>query len=176
MKCKRPTFIIALLALSVCLGLSSCLSQSPQSDIEQTDSNNSSITDDSSTPTITDNDIYPLQGGFADEGMLNSGDYHEFTADSSEYTVKLVFKANEVLTDVHFYSLEYGDNGALAVSEELYTLSELTPDKPLVTGVVFYGSMTTYGISFTDSDGQTHHCAVSLSGEDGSLLMNEYTP
>ncbi len=118
-------------------------------------------------------DNAPIQGAFADEDVLSSGNYHEFIADDSEYMVKLIFRANEVLKDVHFSSLEYDDNGTLGVAEKLYTLSELTPDKPLVTGVVFYGSMTTYGISFVDADNQKHYCAVYISGQDGALMVEE---
>ncbi len=124
--------------------------------------------------TATNNNAYPISAGFADWDILSSGNYHEFIIEDSEYTVKLIFRANEVLTDVRFTSLEYSENGTYSVAKELYTLSELTPDRPLVTGVVFYGSMTTYGISFVDATGQAHHCAVSISGQDGALLINEY--
>ncbi len=132
------------------------------------------IYDKIANSSAPNNDAYPIGAGFADEDMLSSGNYHEFIADGSEYTVKLIFVANEALTDVRFTSLEYGDDGTYSVADELYTLPLLTADKPLVTGVVFYGSMTAYGISFTDADGRTHYCFVSISGQDGALLMNEY--
>ncbi len=182
MKYKKPTFIIVISALALCLGLTVCLFSNPRTNAEEPNPNGSIINDDDKNPPVSDdknppvsnNDIYPLQGGFANEDMLKDGNYHEFITENSEYTVKLFFKANEALTDIRFSLLEYGDSGTLNVAKELYTLPKLTPDKPLVTGVVFYGSMTTYGISFTDSNGQTHRYAIQTSGKDGSLLMNEY--
>ncbi len=116
----------------------------------------------------------PIKGYFADEEILNSDNYHEFISDDSEYTTKLVFKANEKLTDVVFSALNYDMNGTYYVEKELYTLPELNPDKPLVAGVVFYGDMTAYGISFKDDNGNEHNYAVLISGKDGSLVMNEY--
>ena len=43
-----------------------------------------------------------------------------------------------------------------------------------MAGVVFYGDMTTYGISFVDEEGNERYYAVSLSGMNGALVLNEY--
>jgi len=115
----------------------------------------------------------PITVEFAPEHFLHTGNYHEFIADDSEYMTRLVFHPGEVLRNISFHSLQY-ELGTYVVSEELYALPALSPDKPLVTGVVFYGSMTTYGISFTDADGYARHFAVYTSGMDGSLILQEY--
>ena len=117
----------------------------------------------------------PITAGFADEQLLSNGNYHEFIADDSEYMVKLAFRSGESLKNVRFYSLQY-EGGTYGIMEELHTLSELSPDVPLVTGVVFYGDMTTYGISFTDAGGRERHFAVSISGRNGALVLEEYFP
>ena len=36
--------------------------------------------------------------------------------------------------------------------------------------------MTTYGISFTDADGNIRHYAIYTSGKDGALLLAPYEP
>ena len=36
--------------------------------------------------------------------------------------------------------------------------------------------MTTYGIRFTDAEGEEHSYYVYISGMDGSLIFEEYTP
>ena len=118
----------------------------------------------------------PIQVRFADEKTLNGGKYEEFIADDSEHMVKLLFIADEVLTNVQFSLLAPGDTSAYDVTETLYTMDQMTPDMPFVAGVVFYGDMTSYGISFTDAEGQEHHFATYISGRNGSLVLDEYTP
>ena len=110
---------------------------------------------------------------FASEQLIGSGNYHEFIADDSKYTVKIAFYTNDVLGNVKFNSLQWNGT-SYSVEKELYTLSALSPYKPLVTNVVFYGDTTTYGISFTDKNNNERHFAVYLSGMDGSLVMSEY--
>ena len=51
---------------------------------------------------------------------------------------------------------------------------ELSASWPLVAEVVFYGDLTTYGVSFTDEYGAERHFALSMSGLDGSIVSSEY--
>lgn len=113
----------------------------------------------------------PITAKFADSNLR--GDYHKVVVDDSEYMVKVVFSANEKLSNVQFTSLTFADDG-YAVSEVYQTLPELTPGKPLVACVSFPGIMSVYGISFTDSSGNHRSFAVSTSGRDGSLVFEEY--
>ena len=117
----------------------------------------------------------PIAAIPAEERLLNGLQYHEYIRDSSEHTVKLLFLPSETLKDVRFTSLQY-ENGSMAVAEELYSLPELSPDMPLVVGVLFYGDLTTYGISFTDTNGVQRYFSVYISGRNGALEMVEYTP
>lgn len=119
--------------------------------------------------------ILPITADFASDALLSGKDYHEALTNDSEYAVKLLFRANEALTDVYFSALSYEDGGKIG-EEKLLSVPELRPDNPLVVSVVFYGDMTTYGISFTDADGNARHFAVSLSGRDGSVVLREYMP
>ena len=131
---------------------------------------------DIAAATDQDREPAPIWVQFANEETLSGREYQSFVADSSEFTVNLLFSSSEVLHDVQFSSLGYDDNGAYEVQECLYTLEEITPDLPFVAGVVFYGDMTAYGISFTDAQGQSHHFAVFISGRNGSVLLEEYEP
>ena len=88
-------------------------------------------------------------------------------------TVLLLFHAHEALTNVRVESLT--PNGVAYMPEQtLYTLPLLTPEKPLVIGVVYYGDMTAYGLSFTDATGTERHFAAYMSGRNGMLLLEEY--
>ena len=126
---------------------------------------------------LTDTGVLePISVDYAEEALLNSEDtYHKFTAEDSEYTSWIAFEAKEILENVNIEVLQYNEE-TYEVDEVLYELTELTPEKPLVAGVVYYGDMTTYGISFKDSNENMYHYAVYMSGKDGSILLEKYTP
>lgn len=115
----------------------------------------------------------PITAVFGTDELLYGKVCHEYLSDSSDYAVKLMFTANEVLTDVCFASLQY-ENGSYVLLEELDSFSELRPETPFVAEVAFYGDMTTYGISFTDSDGNIRSFAVYISSRNGALVLDEY--
>ena len=98
----------------------------------------------------------------------------EYIVDDSEYTVRIAFRAEEPLRDVTFCSMEYGET-AMEVSEILYAQDSLSPGQTLIIGVVFYGDMTTYSISFTDSTGAVKSYSIYMSGRNGALILSEYT-
>ena len=60
-----------------------------------------------------------------------------------------------------------------AAGGDLYTLPALDVQTALVIGVVFYGDLTTYGISFTDAGGAVHQYMLYISGRNGSLVMQK---
>ena len=59
-------------------------------------------------------------------------------------------------------------------ARELYTLTSLTPERPLVVTMVFYGDTPNNGISYVDANGQVRRFALGQSGMDGSLYLNEF--
>ena len=50
-------------------------------------------------------------------------------------------------------------------------LPTLTPERPLVLGMTFFGSTPHYGISFLDEKGEHKRFFIDQSGEDGSVLL-----
>jgi len=115
----------------------------------------------------------PLTAYFAD--VIDSIDAGccDVVVDNSEYIMtRIAFRANERLNNVKFTTLQYGDT--YEVEKEHYWIHWLEEDEYFVAGVVFYGDMTTYGISFVDEDGEERYYAVSISGMNGALVMNEY--
>lgn len=125
--------------------------------------------------TAQPEDPAPLWVCFADEDTL-SGSCRQFIAEDSPYLVKLLFTPTQVLTDVRLSLLAPGDSSAYQEAETLHTLDEITPQEPLMAGVVFYGDMTAYGLSFTDAHGQARHFAVHISGRNGAPILEEYAP
>ena len=111
---------------------------------------------------------------YADYAQESFNAYHAYWSDETDCITAIGFTPGEKLTDVKFGLLDWFETESWQMSEVLYTMDELDPDRAFLAQVVFWGDMTTYGISFTDADGAVRHFAVSISGKDGSLICQEY--
>ena len=83
----------------------------------------------------------------------------------------LVWKANTTLKDFKFLAMDESEE--LKVEKTLYSLSELTPDKPLVVATYINDATVNRGISFTDSNGDTVYYVIELSMKDGSYTLSK---
>ncbi len=104
---------------------------------------------------------------------LEKTDCHLYAAEESVYTQFLFFRAYETLSDLRFMRMDLTEDG-LQPGEVLYKQADLSPEKPLAIGVVFYGDLTTYGLSFRDAEGTLHQYKIYSSGRNGSLCMEAY--
>ena len=111
---------------------------------------------------------------YADSAAESFNAYHAYWSDETDYITAIGFTPAEKLTNVRFGLLDWFETESWQMAEELYTMDEIDPDHAFLAQVVFWGDMTTYGISFTDADGAERHFAVSISGKDGSLICQEY--
>lgn len=118
----------------------------------------------------------PVTLCFADDATMRDGEpYQEYMVDDTQYTVEICFYANETLRDVEFVMLQPNET-SYTETEKLYKTDTVPAQSSLVLGIVFWGDMTTYGISFTDADGNIRHYAIYTSGKDGALLLAPYEP
>lgn len=115
---------------------------------------------------------WPISAAFA-EDCPPPDVHYRFTAEENEYTVWIVFRAYAPLTDVRLVSLNMAAEEGFAMEETLCTLDALTPDAPLLAGVVFPGDMSACGLLFTDEAGAQRLFSVSISGRNGMLLLEE---
>ena len=122
---------------------------------------------------LTEPALAPIYADYAEESF---NAYHAYWSDETDYITAIGFTPAEKLTNVRFGLLDWFETESWQMSEELYTMDEIDPDHAFLAQVVFWGDMTTYGISFTDADGAERHFAVSISGKDGSLICQEYAP
>ena len=122
---------------------------------------------------LTNPALAPIHADYAEESF---NAYHAYWCDETDYITSIGFTPTETLTDVRFGLLDWFETESWQMVEVLYTMDELDPDRAFLAQVVFWGDMTTYGISFTDAEGQPRHYAVSISGRDGSLVCTEYLP
>ncbi len=99
-----------------------------------------------------------------------------FTADNSDYETEVVFHAIGDIYDFAFCevsNIDYSDSGEFTYElVPKYTTDALTEDSPLVVTMTFWGDIPSYGITYTDSEGTAHSALISLSGEDGSVVLN----
>ena len=117
---------------------------------------------------------YPLfTADFAFPELLASGDFARCNVDDGEYSIKLMILPHETLRDVRFEKLMWVEDG-YEVECTYDIFPELSAAWPLVADVVFYGDMTTYGVSFTDEYGAERHFSLFMSGMDGSIVASEY--
>ncbi|MBQ4551215.1 MAG: hypothetical protein IJA49_09005 [Oscillospiraceae bacterium] len=122
---------------------------------------------------LTNPPLAPIHADYAEESF---NAFHAYWCDETDYITAIGFTPAEKLTDVKFGLLDWFETESWQMAEVLYTMDELDPDHAFLAQVVFWGDMTTYGISFTDADGAERHYAVSISGRDGSLVCSEYIP
>ena len=120
---------------------------------------------------LTEPALAPIYADYAQESF---NAYHAYWSDETDCITAIGFTPGEKLTDVKFGLLDWFETESWQMSEVLYTMDELDPDRAFLAQVVFWGDMTSYGISFTDADGAVRHFAVSISGKDGSLICQEY--
>lgn len=108
------------------------------------------------------------------DGMVFDG----FVADVSEHQVTILLSSESDLKDFTFLSLtpeQVDDAGKVSFStKELYYVEKLTPERPLLVTMTFFGDLPSYGISYVDQEGKTKHFSIDLSGKDGSLQLTEF--
>lgn len=105
-------------------------------------------------------------------------DFIKYIVDDSEYSTKILFTAEGEVTDFRLLSLlvtDVDDNGRMTFdTDTLYELDTLEENKPLEVTLSFYGDTPAYGISYKDAGGNTKNFTVTLSGEDGSVILTEF--
>lgn len=111
------------------------------------------------------------------EGAVDT-EHDEYMVGDEESRTMLLFTAEKTVTDFKVLALssfDFDENGNTSFSTEtVYEQSELTPDRPLLAGLVFLGDIPNNGISYVDENGVEKRYAVDMSGRDGSLFLWEF--
>ena len=172
---KTCLFLTILLVLCLLVGCG----KAPAAPVEPEQTKTPEISEEAAPPEenepAEESALPLLSAQFADDSVLQSGSGHLYTVEESEYTQYIALWAGEPVTDFCLQSMLLDDSGYSA-DAVLHRVEKLNPETPFIAGVVFYGDMTGYGFSFTDSSGVPHRYVVTLSGMDGSLVLEELTP
>ena len=113
-----------------------------------------------------------LRANYAGDALLLHGAYLYYPGDASEYCIPIVFRARGELRDVTLYDMEFSGEGYFP-GTELYTLTKMTGEMPLVAELAFPGDMSMYGIRFVDEEDVPHTYIVYVSGRNGDLELEE---
>ncbi|MGN0649688.1 MAG: hypothetical protein ACI4KM_04560 [Oscillospiraceae bacterium] len=200
--------LTAMLALTGCNGQTSSQSSSQtseqttsqtseqitsQTDAEQTTTEQTTANQEETQPEQTESqpeESTPAENETAIGGVVSAqwadefltdhaeGEYTTFTADSSEFSGKIVFSADKDVSDFKLLSLTYedmDDEGNITYSiEELYTQDTLTADMALVVELTFVGEIPNFGISYDNHTGEIQRFTLSESGYDGSVILSAF--
>ncbi|NLP47522.1 MAG: hypothetical protein GX345_01095 [Clostridiales bacterium] len=112
-----------------------------------------------------------------DELLEKYDSFHEFTEGQDENSQKIIFTTNLAVKDFSFIEVAYEDKGTdftFFENRVLYSMEELSPTKPLAVTWMEQGTIPHRGISYIDENGKTRYFYITMSGEDGSLLLLEF--
>lgn len=162
-------FLLAGAALGLALLLAGCRSRTPESPVP-TPSPASTTAPAAPTPARPAFLTAALAGDRLPE------EYLEFQEEPTEYEVQVIFATDRTVTDFRFLALTPREEGETLAwdTETLYTLEVFSPGTPLVVTTTFAGDLPGRGIAYTDTDGTLRQYTLSLSGKDGSLLLEEF--
>jgi len=104
---------------------------------------------------------------------LDEIDAYKFIQDNL-YARYLLIQTKEPLSNVRVTSMALEETGMM-IGDVLYTLPSMNAQKPLLLGLVFPGDLTTYGLLFTDAQGREYGYRISVSGRDGSLILQPHS-
>ena len=93
-----------------------------------------------------------------------------FAEDGANYN--LIFFTNVAVKN--FTLLEMDESEVLQISDALWCIDELTPEKPVIVSTWLNDATISRGISYTDQNGKEHVFSIVLSMKDESLSLVEF--
>ena len=118
-----------------------------------------------------------VQAHWAEDVLVGLSDYHEVSVSTAEPLARVLLSCEYAVKDFKVLGIEASMSSSLSFfTEELYALDELSPDRPLLLNMTFYGLLPYYGVSYVDDSGGTISYSINMSGEDGSVILTEFLP
>ena len=192
-KCVYAFFlliIVMLVSLTGCVGsvglppdsnmASVPSSSNTEKHSEPTITGTESSTDDIGTESSTD-DILSVSIEAVEDQVPKAGSYCQYIND--ENGIFLVISPNAVIRSFRFVTVQVDDTelGLIySISDELYSIDELTQDKPFLVKMQFVGLLPTYGIVFEDQKNNERFYTINMRGIDHTegqpYYLNEVIP
>ncbi|MGN0634904.1 MAG: hypothetical protein ACI4I5_01675 [Acutalibacteraceae bacterium] len=109
----------------------------------------------------------------ADYAVGNTPDFDD--AAGGEYASIVSFSVDNTVHDFRYLQItpDVDESGNLLVSDSktLYSQDTLTPDKPVYIRLEFQGALPGRAVSYVDGCGEAHIFALTMSGENGDVLL-----
>ncbi len=121
-------------------------------------------------------DALPVTVVYGEDHLLTGLKMQQAVIEQSDYATKLLVQTTRNVHEVTLCQLDFTPKGDYVLGEPLHTVPDLMADEALFFTVVFHGDMTTYGLSFTETDGTRRHLAIYISGRNGQLVVSEFRP
>ncbi len=118
-----------------------------------------------------------IKAQFSDDAISNYKEYDTFIACESEGQTDILFSTNAIVNNFKILALtskDYVDDKMVYDVEEIHTQNTLTPDRPLLVTMTFWGDIPNNGISYITKEGETKRFTVEISGSDGSIVLSEF--
>lgn len=112
-----------------------------------------------------------------DELLDKYASFEEFIEFDDEGFQRIIITTNVLVKDFKFIEIgfeERDSNIVLLEDKVLYSLEELSPEKPFLVTWMDQGTIPHRGISFVDESNEVRNFYITMSGEDGSLLLIEF--
>ena len=115
---------------------------------------------------------------YASAGISGRAYDVEVSVSTAEPLARVLLSCEYAVKDFKVLGIEASpmSNSLSFSTEELYALDELSPDRPLLLNMTFYGLLPYYGVSYVDDSGETISYSINMSGEDGSVILTEFLP
>ena len=118
-----------------------------------------------------------VQACWAEDVLDGISDYHEVSVSTAEPLARVLLSCEYAVKDFKVLGIEASMSSSLSFfTEELYALDELTPERPLLLNMTFYGLLPYYGVSYVNGSGETISYSINMSGKDGSVILTEFLP
>lgn len=89
-----------------------------------------------------------------------------FTADSTVRKFEILSLTTDIAQD---------GTASYTLGDPLYAVSELPQGAPITASLVFMGILPDLAVRYQDTDGTERCCTLTVSGEDGALLLTDIT-
>jgi len=178
----KNKLLILVLSLALALTLCAC-STTPETTTPETTPQSTvpgSTVPVSTVPGSTAPDTNTEKVTFSDASgeLLSDPNNYEYFEKDAEIGNYFAFTASEAVSDFKVFSISFDEitqdgKSLFTKGAELFTLSELTAEKPLVIKLYGPGPFPNVAISYNDADGNGYVYAICESGEDGSLYLKK---
>lgn len=159
----KKRFCVFFITLAIILALGGCNTVKPEDSGTLLPTSSPSETPPSGDVEVLNN----IQIDRATDELLNKyNSFHEYNID--EDGDRLIISTDTVIKDFAFISVDYDDTGdkiSFLAGDKLFSVDELSPEKPFIVKLLIPGSVPTYGISFVDENGVERYYTINLSGK-----------